>query len=375
MNKQQILRILESAGFKRDRAVPVSNDNAAETNFLAWPLESHVVRSAAIGTARHGLVWRGDVDINLERYRLKKVARQVGANLFVLDSDAASSARPGASKRLQWDALWWTRIFETDQDRFTSIKTYEAQLARRRRPRAPTTSPGISWVSKVSMWGGVSETSACSAENAKPEERKIVPVLYQRSGFHELIWFDNEQAVTTACYDNLRSKFGDLTFSIAPHQDPIQVRQQGEMIALLWPLQVPNPETASAARLEIALRQNPPNDHQRIVAIVLAQIVPALRTGGAELYEAATRLTDWLQNGPTQGSELHSMLGLTEWRKCREVELDTVFLFKGTKVPVDTLFQSLAQGESVTEFIASNPSVSANQVQGVLEYLWLSLTS
>lgn len=43
-------------------------------------------------------------------------------------------------------------------------------------------------------------------------------------------------------------------------------------------------------------------------------------------------------------------------------------VFKGTRVPIETLFDYLAEGESVHEFLDDFPSVTREQVEMALEY-------
>lgn len=43
-------------------------------------------------------------------------------------------------------------------------------------------------------------------------------------------------------------------------------------------------------------------------------------------------------------------------------------VFKGTRVPIETLFDYLADGESINEFLDDFPSVTKEQVEMALEY-------
>ena len=43
-------------------------------------------------------------------------------------------------------------------------------------------------------------------------------------------------------------------------------------------------------------------------------------------------------------------------------------VFKGTRVPIDTLFDYLATGESLAEFLEDFPSVKLQQTEMAIEY-------
>ncbi|WP_274630014.1 DUF433 domain-containing protein [Arvimicrobium flavum] len=44
-------------------------------------------------------------------------------------------------------------------------------------------------------------------------------------------------------------------------------------------------------------------------------------------------------------------------------------VFKGTRVPVDALFENMADGMSVEEFVDNFPTVERHQVEAVLQIL------
>lgn len=44
-------------------------------------------------------------------------------------------------------------------------------------------------------------------------------------------------------------------------------------------------------------------------------------------------------------------------------------VFKGTRVPVDALFENMADGMSVEEFVENFPTVEREQVEAVLQLL------
>jgi uncharacterized protein (DUF433 family) len=66
--------------------------------------------------------------------------------------------------------------------------------------------------------------------------------------------------------------------------------------------------------------------------------------------------------------------------KCPEITTNPEVLggtpvFKGTRVPIQSLFQHLEAGDSLTDFLAGFPSVSKTQAITVLEHAEKSVIS
>ena len=66
------------------------------------------------------------------------------------------------------------------------------------------------------------------------------------------------------------------------------------------------------------------------------------------------------------------------WSTCPEVEhtpekVSGSWVFRGTRVPVQALFQNLEDGASVAEFLEWFPGVAKHQVDAVLEHASRSL--
>ena len=69
---------------------------------------------------------------------------------------------------------------------------------------------------------------------------------------------------------------------------------------------------------------------------------------------------------------------MTDWSKCLAVERDAekmsgVWLFRGTRVPIATLFANLRDGATIDEFLAWFPGVERWHVESVLEHESISL--
>ncbi len=64
---------------------------------------------------------------------------------------------------------------------------------------------------------------------------------------------------------------------------------------------------------------------------------------------------------------------MSNWEKCPVVErrsgkVSGAWVFAGTRVPLSTLFENLAEGATVDEFVEWFPGVDEKQVRAVLEH-------
>lgn len=69
---------------------------------------------------------------------------------------------------------------------------------------------------------------------------------------------------------------------------------------------------------------------------------------------------------------------MIDWSSCPAVERDPLrvsgaWLFRGTRVPVEALFQNLEDGADVSDFVEWFPGVTSDQVRVVLEHAARSL--
>lgn len=65
---------------------------------------------------------------------------------------------------------------------------------------------------------------------------------------------------------------------------------------------------------------------------------------------------------------------MSHWSTCLAVERDPqkvsgAWVFRGTRVPVSTLFENLEDGVQVADFVTWFPGVTAEQVRAVLEHV------
>jgi uncharacterized protein (DUF433 family) len=69
---------------------------------------------------------------------------------------------------------------------------------------------------------------------------------------------------------------------------------------------------------------------------------------------------------------------MIDWSSCPAVErnpdrVSGVWVFCGTRVPVESLFQNLEDGAQISDFVRWFPGVSTEQVRTVLEHAAQSL--
>lgn len=72
------------------------------------------------------------------------------------------------------------------------------------------------------------------------------------------------------------------------------------------------------------------------------------------------------------------MRSMLDWSQCPAVErspdrVSGAWVFRGTRVPVEALFENLESGARLEEFLEWFPGVSRTQVEAVLEHTARSL--
>ncbi len=69
---------------------------------------------------------------------------------------------------------------------------------------------------------------------------------------------------------------------------------------------------------------------------------------------------------------------MIDWSKCAVVEqngdrVSGAWLFRGTRVPVRSLFENLEDGADIDDFLEWFPGITRQQVRAVLEYASVGL--
>jgi hypothetical protein len=375
MTKQDILRTLEDNGFCHGRILPKGQTPQAE-------LPNRIVPNAALVTPRHGIVWRGGLELTCEGQKLQWLARKTNQNLYVVDEASAAACQAGPPRHLIRHAIWWTCIHKTDEDLFGGMGVYHQWHRKGRGLKLLSPDPpGKNWAGKLVLADECQDQQQWQQEVSTEPGRQVKPVLLQRSGRYELVWFDHGKAALQPDYHNVLARFGKVEFWSHPDREPIHVQKDGRVVALLWPSLVPNHQTASAAEHELAMRRGPPPAERRrqreLAQLLLDELRPALYTNDArKVYRAVERVVLVLQSGSGGSTAADHFWAATEWRRCPEVDVGHFrCLFKGTDVHVDFLFRDLARGKNVAEFLAEYPQVTEKLVAGVLEHLAVSLCS
>jgi hypothetical protein len=375
MTIQDILRTLEDNGFCHGRILPKGQTPQAE-------LPNRIVPNAALATPRHGIVWRGDLELTYEGHRLQWLARKINQNLYVVDEASAAACQAGPPRHLIRHAIWWTCIHETDEDLFGGMGIYHQWHRKGRHLKLLSPDPpGKNWAGKLVLADECQDQQQWQQEVSTEPGRQVKPVLLHQSGRYELVWFDHGKAALQPDYHNVLARFGKVEFWSHPDREPIHVQKDGRVVALLWPSPVPNHQTASAAAHELAMRRGlPPAERRRqreLAQLLLDELRPALYSNDAKkVYRAVERVVLVLQSGSGGSMAAEHFWAATEWRRCPEVEVGHFrCLFKGTDVHVDFLFRDLARGKNVAEFLAEYPQVTEKLVAGVLEHLAVSLCS
>jgi hypothetical protein len=284
-----------------------------------------------------------------EGHKLQWLARKINQNLYVVDEASAAACQAGPPRHLIRHAIWWTCLHETDEDLFGGIGSYHQWHRKGRRLKLLSPDPpGKNWAGKLVLADECPDQQQWQQEVSTEPGRQVKPVLLQRTGRYELVWFDHGKAALQPDYHNVLVRFGKVEFWSHPDKEPIHVQKGGRVVALVWPSSVPNHQTASAAAHEMAMRRGlPPAERRRqreLAQLLLDELRPVLYTNDAKkVYRAVERIVLVLQSGSGVGMAADHFRAATEWRGCPEVEVGHFrCLFKGTDVDVDFLFRDLA---------------------------------
>lgn len=373
IHKTDILSELINVGLHPGRIIP------APTKGAGWDHTNDIVlNNVVIATRRRGVIWHGDLNITCEQSLLTHVARRFWENMYVVPEPICkleNTRKP--SRRLIQHAVWWTRIKPSDEDKFNSFNHYYDQWfpSRQALQRKKAWPPGDNWASKALFIDDKTSKIDWNDEISSFQGDVIQPTLLQHSGLYDLIWFSNGRAVLQSTFEEIKDRFGKVDYTMHPDKKAIHVHHQSQVVGLIWPSPVPNPYTAQSAAIELALRRLPQKQSE-LIALIDEHLRSACFSGGPEaLAKAVRRLLDAFK-GDHDWQHLPTMQGVTEWEKCGAVEFKYVdYVFIGTQVPVATLFQYFQHECGIAEFLASNPTVTEDQVYEVLDHVVLTLYS
>ena len=239
-----------------------------------------VVYNARIFTRRGQILRQVDLDLTLDAQTLTRVATIIRTNLYVFHESAGQRLAEQESRpilQILRDAVWWTRIRPGDQDVFLPMDS----------PRRPQSHVCLSCSSGVwsgqpaysidlsddPQWGGINMLGARATILGSPPAhlrwvdrghvfgdqpsatrgRPVRPVLCHRAGLLEYIWFTNQIAVPAVLYDLTVSSFHNVRFTWHRDKRSLQVRQAGQVVALVSPACILAPEVIDGARRQLQL--------------------------------------------------------------------------------------------------------------------------
>lgn len=294
MTIQEIQRTLSEYDFKVGRICSVSNDSPPQADE-----PNRVVRNASIVTKNHGIVWQGDLELTYEGHQLGCAAREIGENFFIVEASAAANDDGSNPKNLIKQAIWWTSVGETDADVFEDVETCFRPRQVGQEPCTLTfDQPGSNWAGKILFRESCNQLDWLQ-EVSTHRGKRVMARLWHRCGPYELVWFDHGKAVLFHDYDAILRRFDKIKFHSYPDKRAIQAQNDGQLVALLWPSPLPNPETASAGMHELAMRRFlGPNErltNRELKELIITELRPAVFSHDArKLYTAAARIMYFL---------------------------------------------------------------------------------
>jgi hypothetical protein len=279
MTKNQIVAVLSDHGFPEGRCIAGS-----KTGYCRCHPKNFVVFNAQVLSQRDRILKQVDLDLTLDAENLAAAARAAGENFHVLYENRPHLAwqpESGPMSPVLRDAVWWTRIRAEEADVFLPPDSVKKRLTR----TCLACSTGF-WQGQcafaVDVWLNpewhnqhMSGAVICLigqppkhlrvAERAKRNEefekepsrtrgRAVRPVLRQKSGLLEFIWFSHGVAVPAVLWDNSMRLMTDVTFTIHTGSAAIHIRRQNKVIGLIWPCSVRAPEVAANAHAHLKAR-------------------------------------------------------------------------------------------------------------------------
>lgn len=278
MTRTQIIDVLRSHGFREGRCIALS-----KTGYRKWRPDHFVAFNAQLFTRKERILKQADLDLTQDAEQLTAAAREIGHNLYVLNESAPHPFwQPGSTpmRQVLCDAVWWTRIFPQDQDRFLPVET-----ALRRPKRLPLVCSTGQWrgqpaysldvwqnqnLGGCNMFGAVVELCGrlpkglrlvrerkrhgdppFIVEPSPTKGRAVRPVFCQRSGPFEFIWFTHGKALPAVLWDHSAGLLDGLRFTWHKGHGAIHVHRNGEVIGFIWPCSIYAPEVVARAKARL----------------------------------------------------------------------------------------------------------------------------
>ena len=276
MTTKRIIRVLAEHGFQTGRMITHS-----KTAYCHRHPEHFAVFNAQIYIRRQRLLDHVDLDLSLDAERLTAAARAIGENLFVLqEMEPHPLHEPGdlPMPQVLRHAIWWTRTRSQDEDMFLAVDSKLWKPSRQRLVCSRLTWQGRpayqinvwnnpQWHNSnmvgaaVQLWGSPPKWLQLEPEQQEGEHgtfeiaanrgRPVCPVFYQRSGPLEYVWFSHGVALPAIFFDQSVRRLVGVTYTRHGSHPAIHVRQNGELIGLIWPCGIWAPDVTKNARLRL----------------------------------------------------------------------------------------------------------------------------
>jgi hypothetical protein len=276
MTPKQIIELLRQHGFQTGRMITNSKTGCCKRH-----PKHRAIFNAQIFIRRERLLDHVDLDLSLDAERLTAAARAIKENLFVLEEmEPHPHHEPGELPIAQVlrHAIWWTRTRPEDEDVFTPVDSKLWKPARRRLTCATWTWQGRpayainvwnnpEWHNSnmvgaaVELWGLPPKWLRPEVEQQEEEHFMVKiavgrgcpvrPVFYQRSGPLEYVWFSHGVAFPAVFFDQTVRRLVGVTYTHHRGYKAIHVRQNEELIGLIWPCGIWASEAVRNARLEL----------------------------------------------------------------------------------------------------------------------------
>lgn len=277
MNPKQVTAILQHHGFREGRLITFS-----KSGFHRMHPNHFVIFNAKLLTQRALILRQADLDVTVDAKKLTAAAREAGENFYVFaESHPHPFWEPGSMpmRQVLRSATWWTRIHPEDKDVYLPMNSTRRPPKRLRLncttglwQGRPAYSVGC-WENdefyntnmtgaSVDIAGQPPKHFRIKKSDPGPELSKppsatrgqtVYPLFYQKSGLLEYVWFSCGFAMPAVLYDQVVRPLRDLDFTMHEEHEAIHIRQNGQVVGLIWPCFIGAREVAANARRRLGL--------------------------------------------------------------------------------------------------------------------------
>lgn len=259
LTADQLRGLLETAGF---RSAPQVKPPRPSRGFKAFPNLNPP--SHTIWAKRLGAIWWGTLNWPTDSEKLTNLARDTGECFYVFTGPTPSTRPfPRVAERL----IWWSRLAPVDGDHFVRICRYKvgrfALPTRNYRYSTGEIDDELFFKWENLVLAGEPPKGADSYESDfrrflyfdQNKGTPTKPVLFQKSGPLELIWFSRGMPTWRKEYDIVVRAFGEVQFWKPNKLGLIRVHKGERLVGLLLRARFETQATWDAAeeKLESAI--------------------------------------------------------------------------------------------------------------------------